>query len=82
MIEWNDQLRQELAAAAGSPLRFTDPQTKKEYIVLQAEIYDQVRDLLGDFQPSIAYPAIDRAFAPGWNDPIMDDYDRYEEFKK
>jgi hypothetical protein len=25
-----------------------------------------------------AYPAVDRAFAAGWDDPRMDDYDRYE----
>ena len=35
-----------------------------------------------DFHPGEAYPAIDRAFAEGWGDPKMDDYDRYEELKK
>ena len=24
---------------------------------------------------------LDRAFAPGWDDPGMDDYDRYEELR-
>jgi hypothetical protein len=27
--------------------------------------------------PADAYPAIDRAFAAGWDDPKMDDYDRF-----
>jgi len=30
----------------------------------------------GDFSLADAYEAIDRAFAAGWNDPRMDDYDR------
>lgn len=29
-----------------------------------------------------AYPAIDRAFADGWNDPRMDDYDRYDDLAR
>lgn len=83
MIELHDLLRQELAASGGAPIRLTDPQTKKEYIVLQADLYDQMKELLGnDFQPSHAYPAIDRAFAAGWSDPKMDDYDHYEDFEQ
>jgi hypothetical protein len=35
-----------------------------------------------DPHPSEAYPAIDQAFAEGWNDPKMDDYECYEELKK
>jgi len=31
---------------------------------------------------SDAYPAIDEAFRPNWDDPKMTDYDRYEELKK
>jgi hypothetical protein len=34
-----------------------------------------------DFHPHDAYPAIDRAFAEGWDDPNMGDYDRYDELK-
>jgi hypothetical protein len=34
------------------------------------------------FDPCDAYAAIDRVFADGWNDPLMDDYDRYEELKE
>ena len=80
MIELNDQLRRELAAAGGVPLRLTDPESKKEYVLLEADVFDQLRG--DDFQPSQAYAAIDRAFAEGWSDPKMDDYDRYEELKR
>ena len=35
-----------------------------------------------DFHVSDTYAAMDEAFAEGWNDPKMSDYDRYEDFKK
>jgi len=35
-----------------------------------------------DPHPRLAYPAIDQAFAEGWADPKLDDYDRYEELKR
>ena len=47
--------------------------------LLSAELYEHLHGLLGeDFRPTLAYPAIDGAFAEGWKDPKMDDYDRYE----
>ena len=42
---------------------------------------DQQRRAYDDFHTRDAYPAIDRAFAEGWNDPQMDDDDRYDEVK-
>jgi hypothetical protein len=38
-------------------------------------------DINDDWDPSVAYAAIDDAFSEGWSDPKMDDYDRYEELK-
>lgn len=70
--------REQLQAAEASPLRVTDPETRREYVVVRAEDYERLRGLLGeDFDPSEAYPAIDRAFAEGWDDPKMDDYDNH-----
>ena len=60
-----------------------DPDTNTEYVLVRADVYARLAGLLGgDVQPSEAYPAVDRAFAEGWNDPRMDDYDRYEELRK
>ena len=73
-----DQLRA-VAANPDEPVRLVDPASQREYVLLRAEVYERVRQLLDDFRPQDAYPAIDRAFAEGWNDPKMDDYDRYEE---
>jgi hypothetical protein len=71
------------ALDAESEPRVRDPHTNTVYILVRADVYERTRELLNaDFHPSEAYPAIDRAFSEAWNDPKMDDYDRYEERKK
>lgn len=81
MIELTEQQRHAVHAS-GVPLRLLDPQTNETFVLVRSDVYDQVKGLLGeDFHPSTAYLAVDRAFAEGWNDPKMDDYDRYEEHK-
>jgi hypothetical protein len=47
---------------------------------LPAELYEWVRCLFeeDDFRVSDMYPAIDQAFAEGWNDPKMSDFDHDE----
>jgi len=61
-------------------VRLIDPQTNRAYVLVSFEAFERVRELLAD-DPKDAYAAVDRAFAEGWNDPQMDDYDRYEELK-
>jgi hypothetical protein len=82
MIELTEEQQQALDAAAGPP-RVLDPRTNTPYVLVPADVYDRIQGLLGeDFQPRDAYPAVDRAFAEGWDTPQMDDYDRYEELKR
>lgn len=82
MIELTEQQRQAVHASE-APVRLVDPDTQEAFMLIRADVYEQLKGLLGeDFQLSIAYPAVDRTFAPGWNDPKMDDYDRYEELKR
>jgi hypothetical protein len=65
------------------PHRVVDPRTNTAYVLVRADVYERAKGLLGeDFDPRDAYAAVDRAFAEGWNDPKMDDYDRYEELKR
>lgn len=54
---------------------FFSRETSRGGLALSQEVQEQ------EFHPGEAYAAIDRAFAEGWNDPKMDDYDRYEELK-
>jgi hypothetical protein len=77
----DEQLRA-LGARSNEPVRFIDPNSKRVYVLLDEAVYERVRELLEGFQPQDAYTASDRVFAAGWDDPAMDDYDRYEELKK
>ncbi len=79
-IELTDQQQQ--AVDSEETPRLVDPRTGTAYVLLRADLFERLREALGDdFQVRDAYPAIDRAFAEGWNDPKMDDYDRYDELK-
>jgi len=82
MIELTEQQR--LAVhTSHAPVRLLDPETNETFVLLSAELYEQLHGLLGeDLHPTLAYPAIDGAFAEGWKDPKMDDYDRYEEHRR
>jgi len=81
MIELTQEQQQELALSAVP--RLVDPQTKKTYVLISEDVYERLKALLGeDFHPREAYPAVDRAFAEGWDHPKMNDYDRYEELKR
>ena len=74
-VQLTEEQRQALAGE--TPLRVVDPVTNTTYVLLREDDYQRLQGILGaDFHPSEAYPAVDRAFAEGWNDPKMDDYDR------
>jgi hypothetical protein len=77
MIELTEEQRRELCHPEPVVI---DPQTKEEYVLVRKAVYARLRAALADdSNPGDAYPAVDRAFAPGWDDPKMDEYDRYEE---
>jgi hypothetical protein len=62
----------------GEPPRLIDPDTNREYVLLPAEVYDQLQSALADLNPRDLYPALDRALRDeGWDDPHMDEYNRY-----
>jgi hypothetical protein len=76
-----EQLRA-IADQPNEPLRLIDPASKQVYVLLNEAVYEKMRELLQGFQPTEAYAAIDQAFAAGWSDPRMEDYDRYEELTR
>ena len=79
MIELTEELRQAFHHGE-KPHRLLDATTNTIYVLLPVEVYERLRELVADEDdPRAAYPAPDRAFAEGWSDPKMDDYDRYEE---
>ena len=76
MIELTQQQRQRLDT--GGAVDVTDDATHAPYVLIRKDVYERVKGLLED-DPREAYPAVDRAFAEGWDAPGMDDYDQYEE---
>jgi hypothetical protein len=47
-FELTEQQRQGLPTSADAPLRFTDPFTQREYVLLPAEAYDRLQAALDD----------------------------------
>ena len=70
--------RKLLTQPSDEPLRLMDPDTNQEYVLVEAEVYDQLRSSMNDINPRDLYPALHKALAAeGWDDAKMDDYNRY-----
>jgi hypothetical protein len=83
MLELTPEQQHALSQSGSELVRAVDPATMTHYVLLRADLYERLR-VLFDAESDVAdsYPAVERAFAEGWNDPKMDDYDRYEELKR
>ena len=84
-LELTEEERREVRQGNRNPVRLTDPDTQREYILLPAEVYDRLKSLLyddGDFDPAVGYALTDEVMKEDWDDPKMADYDRYEEHKR
>ena len=80
MIELTEEQRRELEKAEPVVM---DPVTREEYVLVRREVYARLKAILtDDADQRDTYAAVDRAFAPGWDDPKMDDYDRYEDHRR
>jgi hypothetical protein len=80
-----EEERREVQLANGKPVRLTDPETKEEFVLLRAKVYDRLKSLLyddADFDVATGYPLADEVMREDWDDPKMAEYDRYEEFKR
>ena len=86
MIKLTNQQWQELRQSSGSEVRVSDPQTRKEYVLVSAEVYDRLKKLLvddGDWTPEEQLRLLaDSGKRAGWDDPEMDVYDNYDENRK
>jgi hypothetical protein len=70
------------ALEQGRSVAVTETETQMECVVIRADMYEQIKKLLPDFDPREAYPAIDEVMREDWNDPKMAEYDNYESRKK
>src|SRR5262249_41885757 len=71
---------------AGDPVRVADPETKQEYVLLRAEIYARLKELLYDDSPWTAEETLqllaESGKQAGWDAPEMDLYDHYDENRR
>ena len=81
MIELTNEQGQAIGEATG-PVLVVDPATKREFVLVPADVFSRLQASLDDADPREPYTAVDRAFAAGWNDQEMDDYDDYEQHRK
>ena len=70
------------ALQQGQTVAVTEQTTQLECVVLRADVFEQIKKLLPDFDPRDAYPAIDEVMREDWSDPKMAEYDNYESRKK
>ncbi len=76
--------RQIVQSGSGLPVEMIDEQTKLVYYLITSAQFERLQTLLADepHDPRELYPLIARTAAEaGWNDPMMDDYDRYDELR-
>ena len=66
----------------GQSVAVTETATQIECVVLRADVFEQIKKLLPDFDPRETYAAIDEVMREGWSDPKMAEYDDYESRKK
>jgi hypothetical protein len=74
-----------LANQSEQPLRLVDPRSQQTYVLLRAELYEQIKPLLeaGDYDIGETYAAqMEAALRAGWNDPVMDEYNDYDAHRK
>lgn len=57
------------------PVTVVDPQTNTAYVLLRADLYDQMRSVIGDFDPRETYPFIEKVMAEDdARDPLLASY--------
>ena len=53
MLELTPEQRHEVREAGESPLRLADPETHAEYVVLKSELYERMRRVFEEVDPSL-----------------------------
>lgn len=79
-----DQIRQAINEQHGGPVQLVDEMTRKVYYIISKEQFETIQALYDDreFSPHELYPLISKtAEAAGWDEPLMDDYDNYDEHR-
>lgn len=76
MIQLTEE--QKRAIQNGDAPRLIDPDTRVEYVLVPAEIYENMKLKTSDIEPEATYPLVDEVMREDWDDPQMAEYDDYE----
>lgn len=78
MITMPKELQEAIRTSQGQPVRLADPDTHEEYIMLRADVYDQMQTRLYDDTPLTSKEKqallLKAGLRAGWDDPAMDVY--------
>ena len=82
MITLTEELQQAVQAANAQPVRLVDPETRLEYVVLPAEVFDRVQHVFYDANPLTIEEQrallVQVGLSVGWDDPEMDVYNELD----
>lgn len=79
-----EEQRRALQRPNGEAVRLIDPDTNDEYVLVPADVYARLRNLLyddSDLDPRRGYALADEVMKEDWDDSKMAEYDRYEEHR-
>lgn len=78
----NEELQRAVLECDGLPVEVLDPATNRAYVLIAREQYERLKPLFGEdpVAPLEQRQQLrDFGRRAGWDDPRMDDYDRYDE---
>lgn len=82
MINMPKELQEMVRIAHGQPVRLADPDTNEKYIVVRADVYDQMQTRLYDDAPLTDAEKqvllVKAGLRAGWDDPEMDVYNELD----
>ena len=85
-MELTEELRRKIRESNVEPLVLTDPETKLEYVLLRADVYEQLKRLAYDDSPpseeEMRHQLAESAKRAGWYDAEMNVYDDYDENRR
>ncbi len=76
ILQLTDAERQALEEHGGSPISMIDAQTNTRYVLLRADLYEQLKAVFEEeFDPRAVYPFVDRVMAADdAGDPTLAEY--------
>jgi hypothetical protein len=85
-MELTEEQRRKLREVNGESIVLIDPETKQEYVLLRADVYERLKRLVYDDSPPTdeekRRQLAESGKRAGWEDPEMDVYDDYDENRK